>query len=313
MAASDHSALPLVSIITPSFNQGRFLESTIRSVLDLDYPRVEYLVIDGGSSDETTAIIQKYAAHLSYWVSEPDRGQAHAINKGLRRARGDILGWLNSDDLLLPDAVSRAADVFQREPQIDVVYSRLERINQAGERIPTPTLPKDTLEFSLKELLGECIVNQPGAFWRRSIMSRAGLLDESLQYAMDYEYWARLALEGAQFRRLPQVSARFRLSPTSKTVAHASEHAQEQLAVLAGLSTRPDLPELMGLNRSQLSRRTKKTRAVFCLQAFYGELKRACWRDAIGWLATALQSDPTVIFKRRWLDLWLSRLRRPPG
>ena len=195
---------------------------------------------------KSLAIIQKYASRFSFWVSEPDQGQAHAINKGLRLAHGEILGWLNSDDLLLPDATSRAVAVFQSEPQIDVVYGRLERINAAGRLVPTPELPKDNLDFSLHELLGECIVNQPGSFWRRSAMGRAGLLNESLHYALDYEFWARLALNGAHFKHLPQVVARFRLSPESKTVGYAVEHAEEQLAVLETLASRPDLPELTG-------------------------------------------------------------------
>ena len=147
-------------------------------MLDQDYPRLEYLVIDGGSSDDSPRIIERYASRLAYWESQPDRGQAHAINKGLQRARGDILGWLNSDDVLLPGVVSRAVQIFTQYPEVDVVYGRLERIDASGRLLPTPRLPKDRVDFDLSQVLGECVVNQPGSFWRREVMERAGLLDE---------------------------------------------------------------------------------------------------------------------------------------
>ena len=302
--------LPLVSIVTPSFNQGRFLEATIRSVLEQDYAPLEYILIDGGSTDESLSIIQAYAPRLSHWVSEADRGQSQAINKGLKLAHGEILGWLNSDDMLAPGAVSRAVAVFTHEPQVDVVYGRLERIDEDGHQIPTPILPKDRLEFSAQHVLGECVVNQPGSFWRRAIMERAGVLDEGLQYAMDYEYWSRLALHGARFRHLPQVAASFRLSANSKTVAHAAEHAGEQLRVLELISSQPELAQKIELSKAEIDRRVKRTRAVFFLQAFYGEVKRSHWRQAFGWLGAAVQSSPAALFDRRWLDLGLASIRR---
>jgi glycosyltransferase involved in cell wall biosynthesis len=302
--------LPLVSIVTPSFNQGRFLEATIRSVLEQDYTPIEYIVIDGGSTDESLSVIQAYAERLSYWVSEADRGQSHAINKGLKQARGKILGWLNSDDVLAADAVSRAVAVFENEPEIDVVYGLLERIDEDGRHVPTPILPKDRVEFSAHLVLGECVVNQPGSFWRRAIMERAGMLDEGLQYAMDYEYWARLALNGARFRHLPQVAAKFRLSANSKTVAHTAEHAGEQLRVLESLSSNPVLGQKTGLSKAEIESRVKRTQAVFLLQAFYGEAKRSHWRKALGWLGAAFHSSPAALLDRRWLDLGLASLRR---
>lgn len=307
------SELPLVSIITPSYNQGAFLEATICSVLDQDYPNIEYLVIDGGSHDQSLRIIQRYAHRLAYWVSEPDRGQAHAINKGLQVAKGSLLGWLNSDDLLLPGTVSLVVQAFSSDPNIDVIYGRLERIDEEDRLVPTPILPKDRIEFSRKYLLRECIVNQPGAFWRREIMAKAGLLDESLQYALDYEYWIRLAIQGARFKRLDRAVARFRLSQSSKTVGQTASQALELLHTFEGFASRPDLPEITGLPEKGILRMARSTRARICLQAFYGELKKRKWRASLGWLMQAVRNDPLSIMDRRWLDLGFASLERRLG
>ena len=141
-------------------------------------------------------------------------------------------------------------------------------------------------------------------------MERAGLLDEGLQYAMDYEYWARLALHGARFKHLTQVAAKFRLSANSKTVAHTAEHAEEQLRVLDTLASTPILGQKTGLTKAEIEIRFKRTQAVFFLQAFYGEAKRSRWRKAFGRLWAAIQSHPAVLFDRRWLDLGLAAMRR---
>lgn len=302
--------LPLVSIVTPSYNQGQFLEATICSVLEQDYARLEYIIIDGGSTDDSPQILSRYANRLAYWESQPDRGQAHAINKGLRRAEGDILGWLNSDDLLLPGVVSQAVDIFARHPEVDVVYGRLERIDASGGLLPTPLLPKDRADFELSQVLSECVVNQPGSFWRRSIMEQVGLLDEQLHYSLDYEYWIRLALAGAHFMHLLDAVARFRLSSGSKTVGQTAVMAQEQLRVLEALASRPDLPGRLGWTPEQVRRRARRTRARFRLQAFYGSLKLHQWKNSAGWLAAALKDDPLAPFERRWLDLAIASLKR---
>lgn len=301
---------PLVSIVTPSYNQGRFLEDTIRSVLAQDYASIEYIVIDGASTDNSLDILQRYHERLAYWESQPDRGQAHAINKGLRRASGAILGWLNADDLLVPGAVSRAVDLLTRNPAVDVVYGRLERIDDQGRPVPTPLLPKDRLTFGKELAVGECIVNQPGSFWRRQAMETAGLLDENLQYALDYEYWIRLALNGAIFARLPDAVACFRLSPESKTVSHTAAMAVEQMAVLDRLLATPDLPARLGLSAGQIQRQADRARARIALHAAYGNWKLGRSRAAIGWLAFALRRDPLSPLDRRWRDLALAGLRR---
>lgn len=302
---------PLVSIVTPSYNQGRFLEQTICSVLDQDYPNIEYLVIDGGSTDESIEILKKYHEQLAYWVSEPDRGQAHAINKGIRRANGTFLGWLNADDILVPDAVSKVVKAFMDFPTIDVVYGHLERIDENGKLIPTPILPKDKVEFNIKLVIGECVVNQPGSFWRKQIMDKTGLLDETLHYGLDYEYWIRLALAGAQFKRLPDTLALFRLSDSSKTVGQTAKLALEQLQIIDRLLASDVLPGKLGLSTEQISVRARRTRSAISLHAFYGFLKKRKLSHAGLWFWQALKQDPTILFERRWFDLaWASISRR---
>lgn len=310
MGADSLGRQPLVSIVTPSYNQGRFLEAAIRSVLEQDYPRIEYIVMDGGSSDESAAILERYSGQLAHWESQPDQGQAHAVNKGLRLAQGELLGWLNSDDTLLPGAVRLAAAAFEQPPAADVVYGRLERSDASGRLVPTPALPKDRVEFSLERLLGECIVNQPGSLWRRNVMEKAGLLDETLHYALDYEYWMRLALVGARFKRLDAALARFRLSPGSKTVSRAVQHADEAFGVLEAYLRQADLPARTGMTRAQLAAQARRTRAVLHLQAAYGELRRGAPGQALGRLWAALRCDPRAPFERRWLNLALAGGRR---
>lgn len=303
--------LPLVSIVTPSLNQSKFLEETLRSVLEQDYPRIEYIVMDGGSSDETGKILERYADRLAYWESQLDHGQAHAINKGLRQASGELLGWLNADDLLLPGAVTRSVQAFENHPEVDVVYSRLERINSDGFLIPTPRLPKDRIVFSLEHVVGECVVNQPGSLWRREAMERSGLLDETLEYALDYEYWIRLALNGSKFLRLEEPAARFRVSAGSKTVAHSAAMAVEQEAVLSGVLEQRDLSQRMGLAEDVVHSKARRTLARIRLHAAYGYSKNGEWGKTLRSLGAAVRSDPTAVFDRRWLDLMIARLKRP--
>jgi glycosyltransferase involved in cell wall biosynthesis len=302
--------LPLVSLITPSLNQGRFLEETILSILNQDYPNIQYIIMDGGSTDNTLQIIHQYSNSLDYWESCPDRGQAHAINKGLKRASGVYLGWVNADDILLPKTISDTINHFIKYPEIDVMYGRLERISNEGLTIPTPTLPKDRLVFNKQLVLGECIVNQPGSLWRRAIMEEVGLLNEDLKYSLDYEYWIRLALGGARFMRLPKIVAKFRISDFSKTVNQTAAMALEQLDVLNNFHNDSDLPQKTGLPKAQLENCYKKGRGIFCFYICWGLYKRREYRRSIYWFKEALLSDPLIIFRKRWFDLLFVRLLR---
>jgi len=213
--------LPLVSIVTPSFNQGRFIRETIESVLTQGYPNIEYLVMDGGSTDDTLKILQEYDDRLT-WVSEHDRGQADAINKGWRRARGVILAYLNSDDTYLPDTVERAVACLLEQPEAGAVYGEGHHVDEVGkilERYPTEP-------FSPARLEETCFICQPTVFLRREIVERVGYLDESLQYCMDYDLWIRVARAG-RFAYIPHYLASTRLHAETKTLGQrARAHAE---------------------------------------------------------------------------------------
>ena len=181
---------PLVTIVTPSLNQGRYLRAAIDSVLEQDYPRIEYLVVDGGSRDDSMDILASYGDRLT-WVSEPDEGQAHAINKGFRRARGSILGWLNSDDTYEPGAITKVVETFESHPGIGLVYGNGSILDEAGDVVRG----FDEIEpFSLWRLVHFLdYVLQPAAFFRRDAVLQVGLLDEHLEFGMDWDLWIRLA------------------------------------------------------------------------------------------------------------------------
>jgi glycosyltransferase involved in cell wall biosynthesis len=178
---------PLISVITPSMNQGDYIEETIASVITQDYPHIEHLVIDGGSQDGTLNILRKYGDQIK-WISEPDRGQSHAINKGLERARGSIIGWLNSDDLYAPGAVAKAVEALQANPENAMVYGEADIINEFGHKIGS----YQTEPFDLGRLAKHCPISQPSAFIRADIFRDIGGVDEDLHFCMDMDLWIRI-------------------------------------------------------------------------------------------------------------------------
>lgn len=185
--------LPSITVVTPSFNQDAFLERTIRSVLDQGYPRLEYFVMDGGSTDGSVEIIRRHADRLDYWVSQPDGGQTAAINTGWRRASGQILAWLNSDDFYLPGALLTIGRAFVDHPDAAIVYGPMRREDPDGR-----SLGNLGSAFNRRRLLySHQMIPQPSAFFRRSAVEAAGELDESLHYSMDYDFLLRLTRVGA--------------------------------------------------------------------------------------------------------------------
>ena len=237
--------LPLVSIVTPSYNQASFLEQTIRSVLVQDYPRIEYMVIDGGSTDDSVEVIRNHADRLAYWVSKKDSGQADAINKGFSRAHGEILAWLNSDDYYLPGAISSAVKRLEENPEVVLVYGDMLAVDATGQ-------PINILRYrqlSLEDLLCFQIIGQPSVFFRRSAFERAGPLDVSFHFMLDHHLWIRLAQQGRILHE-PQVWSAARYHPAAKNRARAAEFGHEGFRVLDWAKSQPDLAEtISGVER----------------------------------------------------------------
>jgi len=231
--------LPLVSIVTPAYNQAAFLQETIESVLAQDYPRIEYIVLDDGSTDETPQILNGYTGRL-LWESHANRGQTPTINKGWERSHGEIITWLNSDDTYLPGAVSKAVDYFQKHPSIDVVYGDTLLTEADGSPIEHSKPP----EFVYHTLVAKCHnpIPQPSAFIRRSVMEDVGLLDPSYYYFMDWDFWLRAGLHHS-FAYFPELISTYRLHEASKTVAQAVRAAPELEYMYRKFFSRPDLPQ----------------------------------------------------------------------
>lgn len=218
---------PVVSIVTPSFNQAQYLEQTILSVLSQDYPRLEYIIIDGGSSDGSVEIIHKYASRLAYWVSERDQGQADALRKGFSRARGSVWAWLNSDDLYYPGTVTQAVEYLQMHPQVGMVYGDADLIDQSGEILGKFAARQTDYRRMLD---GFVHIPQQASFICADVWQQAGGLDASFFFAMDYDLWVRVAKISA-IQYLPERWAAFRLHDAGKSIQHDDRCYPEMLRV----------------------------------------------------------------------------------
>lgn len=228
--------MKLVSIITPSYNQARYLEQTIQSVLVQDYPRIEYIVIDGASIDGSVEIVKKYADKLAWWVSEQDAGQAEAINKGLSRATGEIVAWLNSDDYYLPGAVSAAMKVFEEHPEVVLVYGDMIAVDEAGDRFNLLTYA----QLALQDLLCFQIIGQPAVFFRRDVLEKTGLLEPAFHFLLDQHLWIRITRYG-KILHVNQTWAAARYHAHAKNRAYAAEFGREAFRILAWAQGEPGL------------------------------------------------------------------------
>jgi glycosyltransferase involved in cell wall biosynthesis len=234
---------PVVSIVTPSYNQAEFLETAMLSVLNQDYPNIEYIVIDGGSSDGSPDIIQRYANRLAYWVSEPDHGQADALLKGFARATGEILAYLNSDDVYLPGAVTAAVSVLERDPDLALVHGDCIYIDSKGRRVGRRDgLDGDFLGFFLQQ---RNPIQQPSAFWRKSAVEVAGPINRRLHLVMDYDLWCRIGLRGLDIKHIAEPLSKFRIHDESKSKRNRLQFAQEHRRLFEEYLEDPELGPLL--------------------------------------------------------------------
>ncbi|MDP1780195.1 MAG: glycosyltransferase family 2 protein [Anaerolineales bacterium] len=219
--------MTLVSIITPSYNQASYLEETILSVLNQDYPRIEYVVVDGASTDGSVEIIKKYESRFAWWVSEKDRGQADAINKGIARATGDIVAWLNSDDYYLQGAVSAAVKVFEEHPDVVLVYGNMLAVDEDGRTFNTLNYKQLTIE----DLLCFQIIGQPAVFMRRFALQKTNGLDSTFHFLLDHLLWIQIAQQG-KILHADQTWSAARYHAEAKNRAKAAEFGREAFRIL---------------------------------------------------------------------------------
>lgn len=213
------------TVVTPSYNQGSYIRRTIESVLSQEIEDLEYIVMDGGSTDETVGILKEYGDSL-IWKSEKDKGQTDAVNKGIQAAHGDIIGWLNSDDIYYPGAIRKVLDVFHNHPEINVVYGNANHIREDDSFIEEYY----TEDFDYERLKDVCFICQPSLFFRKKLVDIYGYLDDKLQYCMDYDYWLRLG-KGEKFYRLNELIAGSRLYDDNKTLG-ARRKVHEEMLVM---------------------------------------------------------------------------------
>src|SRR4030095_15856404 len=228
----------VVSIVTPSYNQAGYLKQTLPSVLEQDYPNIEYFVVGGASGDGSDKIIKKYQDRLSWWVSEKDSGQGEAINKGLARASGEILAWLNSDDYYLPQAISSLVKVFEQNTDVVMVYGDMLAVDENGQTFNVQKFQ----QLSLEDLLCFQIIGQPSVFFRREAYETVGRLDPTFHFMLDHHLWIRLAQLG-RILHVPQVWSAARYHPQAKTRARAAEFGREAFRVLDWAKKQPGLAE----------------------------------------------------------------------
>jgi len=228
--------MPFLSIITPSYQQAKFLEQTIKSVSDQSFDEIEYLVVDGGSDDGSVEIIKKYGKHITWWVTEKDEGQGDAINKGLARAKGDIIAWINSDDFYLPDAFQKVVNVFKQEPELGLLYGDVLAVDENSQVFNL----MQSGSYELLDLMKFKIINQPAVFFRRNCLETVGHLDTSYRYLLDHHLWLRIASE-YRIKHMPEFLAAGRYHSQAKNIAEAELFGEEAFRILDWMAEHAEL------------------------------------------------------------------------
>lgn len=295
-AVEPDEAWPRISIVTPSYNQGQFIEETIRSVLLQGYPNLEYIIIDGGSTDGSVEIIRKYAPWLTYWVSEPDRGQADAIEKGLAMATGAIFNWINSDDLLTPGALFAIAHAFEAT---DAVGGGVANFGNGTEGVVwfQRNLSARGLILHSKGV----IFHQPGLWLRRDNVRACGGIDDTLHYAFDRDLIIRYLHLFPRVVYVDEILARFRLHPGSKTVTAVTRFFADEVAIVRTLQQRPEFSALHATCRDRLPLNSWLLELLETAR----DTQRARWRRAVAITIAACKAPRT-----RWSRFTLGTLRR---
>ena len=268
--------MKLVSIVTPSFNQAPFLEQTLRSVLDQNYPSLEYIVVDGASTDGSVDIIKKYSDRLAWWVSEKDSGQGEAINKGLARAKGDIIAWLNSDDYYLPNAVSSAVKIFEQNPDVGLVYGDMFAVDQNGET----TNVLRYKQLSLEDLLCFQIIGQPAVFFRRGVYEKVGGLDTTFHFMLDHHLWIRIAQQG-KILHVSQIWAAARYHPQAKNRLQPVEFGREAYRILDWMKSEPNLMQPVAKVETRARASALRVNARYLLDAGQSVAALHAWFKAL--------------------------------
>lgn len=259
-----------ISIVTPSYQQAQYLEQTIRSVLEQSHAPFEYFVMDGGSSDGSVEIIRQYADQLTGWVSEKDKGQADAINKGIRRTGGEIVAWINSDDYYLPGAFARAVEVFQQHPEAGLVYGDVLSVDANSQPFNLQTFKP----YTLNDLMAFCIISQPAVFMRRSVLEQAGLLDESYHLLLDHQLWLRMARR-APMIYIPETLAAARYHAEAKNLARTAGFGREADRIVVWLQNEPAFRADFAANEKRIRGGAQRLDAFYLLDGgnYAGALK----------------------------------------
>jgi glycosyltransferase involved in cell wall biosynthesis len=303
--------LPLVTIVTPSYNQGRFLEATLKSVLEQDYPNIEYLVVDGASTDNSVDIIKRYADRLAWWVSEKDSGQSEAINKGLQRAHGEFVGWLNSDDVYQPGAVSAAVAAFRSRPEAGVVYGDALSIDAGGK----PFNIMRARQYSVADLMAFNIICQPAAFMRRSVLEQVNYLNPAYHLLMDNLLWMNMG-RIAPLIYVPQTWAAARYHNQAKNRTRGAAYGCEAKVLIEDLQKRPEFAKIIATDEKRIWAGVHRFDAFYLTDAgqprdalrAYGKSFRLHPRTALGDWKHILLAFLSLLGLTKLRD-WYDRLR----